>query len=251
LNNIASFYKQLPSFGVRTSRTSLLDTRIIGSLFLPPYCERAIANYIDAEKPILLIVDKTGALLFYEKELIKQAELFYESAHIALYELTPEALIIIDKDYFASSGLVAPICYENFSQHEKGVLAVQPWCIHAIFDSRNVELEPDSLYRLSFWTYIGEDDRAYKNDVIISYFTENNELVKKVYSKTGIGMLFYNDWGRIDYLFSLSNNQYLIIEVGSGEIESYFDDVMLQKNSENTVIENDNNEILYNNFKIY
>jgi len=251
LNYIVSFYKKMSSFGVRLSRTSLLDSRIIGSLFLPPYCERAIANHIDSEKPLLVIADKTKPLLFYEEGLMEQATLFYENDNVALYNLSPTALKHIDKDYFTSQlAPVHPIYYESFSDHDKGILSLPPWNTYPVFDSRNVDLEPDSLYRLSFWTYIGEDDRSFKNDVIFSYFDENGELLEKNYSKTGYGMLLYNDWGRIDHLFSISGSQYLVVEVMCIGTQNYFDDVMLQKKSENTVIENDNNEVLYNNFKI-
>jgi len=250
LNNMASFYKKLPSFGVRLSRTSLMDTRIIGSIFLPPYCERAISNYINTEKPLLIIVDKTKPLLFYEKGLLAQAELFYENAQIALYNLSPSVFYNIDNSYADQSNLVTPIYYESFCDHDKGVLSLPPWARYTVFDSRNAAIEYDSLYRLSLWTYIGEDDRAFKNDVILSYYNENNELIKQEYLKTGVGMLMYDDWGRIDYLFSLSENQYFITEVSSIGVQSYFDDVMLQKESENTVIENDSGEILYNNFKL-
>ena len=252
LNDIVSFYKEIPSFGVRLSRTSLLDTRIIGSIFLPPYCERAIGNYMLSEKPCLILRDKTKSLLFYEKELIKQADLYYEDDAIALYNLYPELLKKIDTQYFTShSNLVAPTFYENFSNHDNGVLTINSWKHHTIFDSRNAIIEPDSLYRLSFWTYIGEDDRTFKNEVIFLSFNANDELIEKKAIKTGCEMLMYNDWGRIDYLFSISKNQYLIANVSCAKTLSIFDDVMLQKESENTVIENDCGEVLFNNFKLF
>ena len=249
LNYIISFYKKIPSFGVRLSRTSLLDTRIIGSLFLPPYCERVIANYIEPEKPILVVVDKTTPLLFYEKELLKQATVFYESEHIALYHLSTSALINTNYEQLTALHLVKPIYYDGFATYKNGVLSIAPKQYYTIFDSRDVELEPDSLYRLSFWTYIGDDDSAFKTNVTFSYFATTKQLVNKEQKQTGVGMIMHEDWGRIDYLFSIPAHQYLLVEVKSDGIQSYFAHVMLQKESENTVIENDNTELRINNFK--
>lgn len=263
-----SFFTQIPLINAKLSRMSMRQTILSQQFSAPELVERELLQYLDISKPVLLIVSNSDSLNSGEAYLKDQSRLLGKTEKISLYHLDLNQLMTstkrdrvlasyekIKENHFLSNKF--PIFHDGFDKTDHKVEGLYGYatelkkCDDVLWKEIDLrDMRSSQKHQLSMFVFVDSKKHGLPYWKF-KFLDERGKLLKEVHKSSRHGIVFHQNWTRIDQEFHMKP-EYAKLEIFAKANQSFLIDELLVSEVQDSVFYKLESEssFMFNNYLI-